>query len=169
MTPMALALGILAVTIICFIWEPFPIAVTAILASLSYGFFGIVKMNTVFAAYDNNTNILLAGMMIVGASLFHTGITDAIGKKMVALTGKKRTEYYFGYIDCFLYSQFCLQQYWSNGGYGSSGHGHVCGCWHRAIPGTFGLAVWCPVWRLRHIGWCGIQCCCGRFYGENWG
>ena len=88
MTPMALALGILAITIICFIWEPFPIAVTAILASLSYGFFGIVKMNTVFAAYDNNTNILLAGMMVVGASLFHTGITDAIGKKMVALTGK---------------------------------------------------------------------------------
>lgn len=25
MTPMALALGILAITIICFIWEPFPI------------------------------------------------------------------------------------------------------------------------------------------------
>ena len=45
-------------------------------------------MNTVFASYDNNTNILLAGMMIVGSSLFHTGITDAIGKKMVAVTGK---------------------------------------------------------------------------------
>ncbi len=88
MTPMTLALGILAITIVLFIWEPFPIAVTAVLASISYGFLGIVKMNTVFASYDNNTNILLAGMMIVGSSLFHTGITDAIGKKMVAVTGK---------------------------------------------------------------------------------
>ena len=85
---MTLALGILAITIVLFIWEPFPIAVTAVLASISYGFLGIVKMNTVFASYDNNTNILLAGMMIVGSSLFHTGITDAIGKKMVAVTGK---------------------------------------------------------------------------------
>lgn len=48
MTPMVLALGILAITIICFIWEPFPIAVTAVLASISYGLLGIVKMNTVF-------------------------------------------------------------------------------------------------------------------------
>lgn len=88
MTPMMLALGILAITIVLFIWEPIPISVTAILASISYGALGIVKMNTVFASYDNNTNILLAGMMVVGASLFHTGITDLIGQKMVAITGK---------------------------------------------------------------------------------
>lgn len=85
---MMLALGILAVTIILFIFETFPIAVTAILASLAYAYTGIVKLNTVFASYDNNTNILLAGMMIVGASLFHTGITDLIGAKMVKITGK---------------------------------------------------------------------------------
>ena len=63
-----------------FIWEPIPIAVTAILASISYGALGIVKMSTVFSGYDNN-NILLAGMMVVGSSLFHTGITDKIGEK----------------------------------------------------------------------------------------
>ena len=65
-----------------------PIAVTAILASISYGALGIVKMSTVFSGYDNNTNILLAGMMVVGSSLFHTGITDKIGEKMIAITGK---------------------------------------------------------------------------------
>lgn len=68
MTPMALALGILFITILLFIWEPIPIAVTAILASISYGALGIVKMSTVFSGYDNNTNILLAGMMVVGSS-----------------------------------------------------------------------------------------------------
>ena len=88
MTPMVLALLILAITIVLFIWEPIPIAVTAILASFAYAYTGIVPVNTIFSSYDNNTNILLAGMMVVGSSLFHTGITDVIGEKMVKVTGK---------------------------------------------------------------------------------
>ena len=83
MTPMMLALVILL-----FIWEPIPIAVTAILSSLAYAYTGIVPVNTIFSSYDNNTNILLAGMMVVGSSLFHTGITDVIGERMVKITGK---------------------------------------------------------------------------------
>lgn len=88
MTPMMLALVILAATIVLFIWEPIPIAVTAILSSLAYAYTGIVPVNTIFSSYDNNTNILLAGMMVVGSSLFHTGITDVIGERMVKITGK---------------------------------------------------------------------------------
>jgi len=88
MSPMALALLILFITIILFIWEPVPIAVTAILASIIYGYTGIVKVSTIFSSYDNNTNILLAAMMVVGSSLFHTGITDFIGEKMIKFTGK---------------------------------------------------------------------------------
>lgn len=88
MSPMALALLILFITIILFIWEPVPIAVTAILASIIYGYTGIVKVSSIFSSYDNDTNILLAAMMVVGSSLFHTGITDLIGEKMIKLTGK---------------------------------------------------------------------------------
>jgi sodium-dependent dicarboxylate transporter 2/3/5 len=87
MTPMMLALIILAITIVLFIWEPIPIAVTAILASMAYAYTGIVKVDAIFSGYNNTTNILLAGMMVVGASLFHTGITDLIGAKMIKVTG----------------------------------------------------------------------------------
>jgi len=88
MSPIAIALIILLITIILFIWEPIPIAVTAILASIAYAYTGVIKVDAIFSAYNNSTNILLAGMMVVGSSLFHTGITDIIGKKMIQITGK---------------------------------------------------------------------------------
>ena len=88
MSQMAIALIILAITIILFIWEPVPILVTAIGASIAYAYAGIIPIKDIFAGYNSTTIVLLAGMMIVGSSLFHTGVTDIIGAKMVKLTGK---------------------------------------------------------------------------------
>lgn len=88
MSQIAIALIILAITIVLFILEPFPIIVTAIGASIAYAYTGIIEVSDLFAGYNSNTIVLLAGMMVVGASLFHTGITDKIGKKMVEVTGK---------------------------------------------------------------------------------
>lgn len=88
MNLMVLALLILVVTIALFIWEPIPIVVTAIGASVLYAYTGIIDLDTIFSGYNNTTIILLAGMMVVGASLFHSGVTDIIGKKMVKITGK---------------------------------------------------------------------------------
>lgn len=88
MSQMAIALIILAITIILFIWEPVPILVTAIGASIAYAYAGIIPIKDIFAGYNSTTIVLLAGMMIVGSSLFHTGVTDIIGAKMVRLTGK---------------------------------------------------------------------------------
>lgn len=88
MSQMTIALSIMAATIVLFIWEPVPILVTAIGASLAYAYTGIIEMKDVFAGYNSTTIILLAGMMVVGSSLFHTGLTDIIGQKMVKVTGK---------------------------------------------------------------------------------
>ncbi len=88
MSQMTVALIILAVMIVLFIWEPWPIMVTAIGASIAYAYAGIIPIKEIFAGYNSNTIVLLAGMMIVGSSLFHTGITDIIGEKMVKITGK---------------------------------------------------------------------------------
>ena len=88
MTPIAIALIIIALMIALFIWEPFPIVVTAIGASIVCAYAGLIKVNTLFAGYNSNTIVLLAGMMVVGASLFHAGVTDAIGNAMIKITGK---------------------------------------------------------------------------------
>lgn len=88
MSPMTLALLILALTIILFIWEPVPILVTAIGASIAFAYAGIIPIKDIFSGYNSNTIVLLAAMMIVGSALFHTGVTDIIGEKMVKITGK---------------------------------------------------------------------------------
>ena len=79
---------ILVATIVLFIWEPWPIIVTAIGASIAYAYTGIISINDVFTGYNSTTIVLLCGMMVVGSSLFHAGITDVIGEKMVKVTGK---------------------------------------------------------------------------------
>lgn len=88
MSQILIALLILAATIVLFIWEPIPIVITALGASLLYAYTGIIDIGSVFSGYNSTTIVLLAGMMVVGSSLFHSGLTDIIGKKMVAVTGK---------------------------------------------------------------------------------
>lgn len=88
MTQMTLALIILIATIVLFIWEPWPIIVTAIGSSIVFAYTGIITVNDIFTGYNSTTIVLLAGMMVIGSSLFHAGITDLIGEKMVKVTGK---------------------------------------------------------------------------------
>ena len=87
MSPIAVALLIMAAMIVLFIWEPVPILVTAIGASIVYAYTGLIEIKDIFTGYNSTTIVLLAGMMIIGSSLFHSGITDLIGEKMVKVTG----------------------------------------------------------------------------------
>lgn len=88
MSPIAISLLIVGAMIVLFIWEPIPILATAILASLAYAYTGLIELKDVFSGYNSDTIVLLCGMMVVGASLFHAGVTDVIGEKMVKITGK---------------------------------------------------------------------------------
>lgn len=88
MDPMITALLILVITIALFILEPIPIIVTAIGASIAYAYTGIIEVGDIFTGYNSDTIVLLAGMMVIGSSLFHAGITDMIGEKMIKITGK---------------------------------------------------------------------------------
>ena len=88
MSQAVIALIIIAVMIVLFISEKFPIVVTAIAASIAFYATGLIKLGDIFSGYNSTTIVLLCGMMVVGASLFHSGITDLIGEKMVKITGK---------------------------------------------------------------------------------
>ena len=87
MSQMAIALIILGVTILCFIFEPVPLVVSAVTASILYAFTGLIKMEDVFVSYNTNTIVLMIAMMRIGASLFHSGISEVIGEKMSKFTG----------------------------------------------------------------------------------
>ena len=83
MSPIAIALLIMAAMILLFIFEPVPILVTAIGTSIVYAYVGLIEVKDIFVGYNNTTIVLLAGMMIIGSSLFHAGITEVIGEKVM--------------------------------------------------------------------------------------
>lgn len=95
MSQMTIALLIFAVTVLCFILEPVPIVVTSVGASILYAFFGIIDMSDVFKQYATNTNVLCIAMMIIGSSLFHSGLSETVGAKMAKFTGKSEKKAIF--------------------------------------------------------------------------
>ena len=88
MSQITIALIIIVAMIALFIIEPWPVVVTSIGASILFAYTGIIQLSDIFTGYNSTTIVLLAGMMVIGSSLFHAGLTDVIGEKMVKVTGK---------------------------------------------------------------------------------
>lgn len=95
MNSIIIAVMILIVTIALFIWEPIPIVVTAISASLLYYFTGLIKLEDIFSNYNTSTIVLMIAMMVIGSSLFHSGISEVIGLKMALVTGNSERKIIF--------------------------------------------------------------------------
>ena len=77
---------LLAVVAIFFITEIIPLAVTSTAASIACGLLGFVPTKQVFSGLSNSTVVLFAGMFIVGAAMFYTGLAQKIGETVVKIT-----------------------------------------------------------------------------------
>lgn len=87
MTPDVQFLTLLAVIALFFITELVPLAITAIGGALACGLLGFIPPKAVFAGLSNPTVVLFAGMFVVGAAMFHTGLAQLIGERVVLLFG----------------------------------------------------------------------------------
>ena len=96
MTPAVKTLILLAVVAICFITEIIPLAVTAMGGAIACGLLGLLPVARVFSGLSNSTVVLFAGMFIVGASMFYTGLAQKIGTTVVKLTGSGENSLMFG-------------------------------------------------------------------------
>lgn len=92
MSQMTIAVLILIGIVVLFILEPVPLVVTAIGASLLYAFTGLIETKDVFASYNTNTIVLMIAMMIIGASMFHSGLSELIGVKMSKYIGNSESK-----------------------------------------------------------------------------
>lgn len=78
---------ILAIAAILFITEIIPLAVTAMAVPVALSLTGVVSSKEAFSGlYDSNV-ILFAGMFVVGAALFETGVAQKIGDAVVRTAG----------------------------------------------------------------------------------
>ena len=92
MDPVVLTLIVLGVAAFFFVTELILLAVTAMGASIALGLLGVLTPKQVFSGLSNSTVVLFAGMFVIGAAMFQTGLAQRIGITVVhaAGTGEKR-------------------------------------------------------------------------------
>jgi len=78
---------LLAVVAVLFITEIIPLAVTSTAAAIACGLLGFVPNKQVFSGLMNSTVVLFAGMFVVGAAMFYTGLAQKMGETVVKISG----------------------------------------------------------------------------------
>lgn len=104
MSPAVKCLIILAVVAVCFITEIIPLAVTSMAGAIACGFAGCIPLKTVFSGLSDSTVVLFAGMFVVGAAMFHTGLAQKIGITVVNAVGHGENSLMIGCmaVACFM-------------------------------------------------------------------
>ena len=96
MEPAVITLILLAVVALLFVTEIIPLAITAMGGAIACGLLGLIPVASVFSGLSNSTVVLFAGMFVVGASMFHTGLAQKIGISVVKLCGTSENGLMFG-------------------------------------------------------------------------
>ena len=86
-TKCLILLAVIALIALFFVTEIIPLAVTAMAGSIACGLLGFIPAKQVFSGLSNSTVVLFAGMFVVGAAMFYTGLAQKIGETVVKLTG----------------------------------------------------------------------------------
>lgn len=87
-TQIILTALILCVVTYMFFSPRFPNAVVATIGAIAVALIGTVEFKAVFTYYASTSIVLMAGMMIIGGGMFHTGFAGWLGNSIVKLTGK---------------------------------------------------------------------------------
>lgn len=82
-----ITLIVLAVMALLFMTEIIPLAATSLLGAIVLGLFHIITVKEVFSGLSNSTVVLFAGMFVIGAALFYTGLAQRIGTTVVKMAG----------------------------------------------------------------------------------
>ncbi|MDL2272155.1 SLC13 family permease [Desulfovibrio sp. OttesenSCG-928-I05] len=85
--PSTITLIVLAVMAVMFVTELIPLAITAMSGAIVLGALGVITPAQVFSGLSNSTVVLFAGMFVIGAAMFHTGLAQKLGTMVVKAFG----------------------------------------------------------------------------------
>ncbi|MBP3848807.1 MAG: hypothetical protein J6D22_03560, partial [Pyramidobacter sp.] len=84
MNSSTIAIIILVITIISFIAEKIPLAMTAMISSIAMGLLiPEMSIKAIYTGFGTSTVMLAVGMGIVGEALFRTGMAEKLGQSIV--------------------------------------------------------------------------------------
>ena len=131
MDPAIGCLILLGVMALLFITELIPLAVTAMGGAIICGFLNFIPDNVVFSGLSHPTVTLFAGMFVVGAAMFHTGLAHSIGVFIVKRAGKSQKNLMLCimfnalHYDCGSRIKYVSFQYRHGGMPFARGYGHL--------------------------------------------
>ncbi len=82
-----IALGILAVMLALFVSNRWRLDLVAVMGLLALVLSGVITTSEAVAGFADPVVLMIAGLFVVGAGLFKTGVADAIGHRVEALAG----------------------------------------------------------------------------------
>lgn len=80
---------ILLLAIIFYIFEILPIPIVAMSSAALMVVFGVIPANTAWAAFSGDSVLVMAGIILVGSTLFSTGAAGVIGDILIKIGGGK--------------------------------------------------------------------------------
>ncbi|MHA7306476.1 SLC13 family permease [Arthrobacter sp. TMN-49] len=90
MSEIAVMLTILAITIVIFVWNRFPVELVAIGVALVLFATGIIDIDDAFSGFGSQTVVLIAALFVVAESIDAAGITTWMGGLLVKFAGDSR-------------------------------------------------------------------------------
>jgi len=84
---LAFVLVVLAATLALFVGNRLRLDLIAVLALLALTLGGAVTTEQALAGFSDPVVVMIAGLFVVGAAIFRTGVADAVGRKVEALAG----------------------------------------------------------------------------------
>ena len=87
---------LLAIVALLFVTELIPLAITAMGGAVACGLLGFIPAKAVFSGLSDSTVVLFAGMFVVGASMFYTGLAQKVGTAVVRFCGTSELSLMFG-------------------------------------------------------------------------
>ncbi len=92
MNDMLLTFIILVLTTVAFIFGRWRSDMVAVAALIALSITGIVTPQEAIAGFSNSVVIMIAGLFIVGAGIFNTGLANQIGNQLIKLGGKNEVK-----------------------------------------------------------------------------
>ena len=141
---------LLAVVALLFVTELIPLAITATAGAIACGLLGFIPAKQVFSGLSNSTVVLFAGMFIVGAAMFYTGLAQKIGNTVVHFCGTGENSLMFN--DSWYFVVFSTFQYWYSSLPASGCFGYLCCCKDSCFPSVDAFGVRLRLGRYHYDG-----------------
>jgi solute carrier family 13 (sodium-dependent dicarboxylate transporter), member 2/3/5 len=84
---LAFVLVVLAVTLTLFVGNRLRLDLIAVLSLLALTLGGVVSTEQALAGFSDPVVVMIAGLFVVGAAMFRTGVADAVGRRVESLAG----------------------------------------------------------------------------------